>query len=298
VDVDGARLRLSNLDKVYWPAEGITKGDLVAYYWNVAATILPHLRDRPLTLKRMPGGVDGGHFFQKAVPGHAPATMPRCAAGQETGIEEEALLVAGAADLLFVVGLGCIDFHPRHARCATPQHPDYLVFDLDPFPPAGFAETLAVARHVHAALDTLGLRGYPKTSGATGLHVYVPLRPDFGHDQARGLAGRLARLIAEADPGRVTLEWALGRRPGGVFIDHNMNRRGASLAAVYSVRPEPGATVSMPLTWAEVEAGDVRPEMFTMTSALARLAEEGDLFLPVVTEPQDLGPALQRMGVS
>jgi bifunctional non-homologous end joining protein LigD len=298
VDTGGARVRLSHLDKVFWPEEGITKGDLVAYYWNIAATILPHLRDRPLTLKRMPGGIDGGHFFQKAVPGHAPASIPRCPPENGAGSGEEALMVAAAEDLLFVVGLGCVDFHPRHARCATPQYPDYLVFDLDPFPPAGFAEALAVARHVRVVLEELGLRGYPKTSGATGLHVYVPIGPGFGHDRVRDLAGRVARLIAEADPERVTLEWALGRRPGGVFIDHNMNRRGATLAAAYSVRPEPGATVSMPLSWTEVEAGEVRPESFTMTSAVARLAARGDIFLPVMTAPQDLGPALRRMGVS
>ena len=296
LDVDGHRLALSHLDKVFWPETGITKGDLVAYYWNVAEAILPHLHGRPLTLRRMPDGAAGPHFFQKSPPAHTPAWVPRCPVTRD-GETTEMLHVKTAADLLFMIGLGCIDLHPLHSRCGALDRPDYLVFDLDPSPPSGFAETLAVAQQVGAALEALGLRGYPKTSGATGLQVYVPVAPHHSYAETRSLTEHLGRLLLQANPERVTMEWSLDRRPGKVFIDHNMNRPGANIASVYSVRPEPAATVSMPITWQEVAAGRVRPEMFTMTSAVARLHELGDLFVPPSDPGQDLGPSLQRLGV-
>ncbi len=297
IDADGREVSLSNLDKVFWPETGITKGDVVAYYWGVAEAILPHLRDRPLTLKRMPEGINGPHFFQKAPPAHTPRWVPRCTVTRDDETAEM-LCVETVADLLFVVGLGCIDLHPLHSRCGSLDRPDYLVFDLDPFPPSGFAETLAVARHVRAALNVLGLQGFPKTSGASGLQVYIPVAGDYTYQQTRALTEALGRLILEADPDRVTMEWSLGNRPGKVFIDHNMNRLGANIAAVYSVRPETEATVSMPLTWDEVAKGKVRPGMFTMTKALRRLDSRGDLFAPVQGPGQELGPSLDRMGIT
>jgi bifunctional non-homologous end joining protein LigD len=294
---DGVEIRLSNLDKVLWPEEGITKGELLAYYWNVADHILPHLTGRPLTLKRMPDGIAGGYFYQKDAPDHTPDWMPRCAIEPEDGKIDEMLVVDRAAHLMFVSNLGAIEFHPLHARCETYDRPDYLVFDLDPFEPAGFAEVLAVAHHVGAALDALDLTGFPKTSGASGIQVYVPVASKHTFAETRALAEQLGRLIQEADPDRVTMEWRIADRGGKVFFDHNMNRRAASLAAAYSVRPLPGAPVSTPLDWSEIEKAEIRPNMFRMDTIFERLDENGDLFSPVAGPGQDLDRVLDRLGI-
>ena len=296
-EVDGREVRLSNLDKVFWPQEGFTKGDLVAYYFNVGPTILPYLAGRPLTLKRMPNGVAGRAFFQKDAPDHTPAWMTRCAIEPEDGRIDEMLVAEARPDLLFIVNLGCIELHPLHSRCERYDRPDYLVVDLDPMAPAGFEEALAVAAHVHVLLERLGLRGYPKTSGATGVQVYVPVDHKHSYDETRELAERMGRLIAEAAPDSVTMEWAVERRGRKVFFDHNMNRRAASLAAAYCVRPEPGATVSAPISWEEVRAGSVRPGDFTMSTIFRRLDRVGDLFRGVVSDGQDLDPVLARLHI-
>jgi bifunctional non-homologous end joining protein LigD len=297
-EIDGREIRLSNLDKVFWPEEGYTKGDLLAYYRNVAELILPHLRDRPLTMKRMPDGIDGPFFYEKNAPPTVPDWIPRCPVPSEDARDGliDYLMVDSAAGLLFVANLGCIEFHPLHSRCGTVEQPDYLFFDLDPFPPITFDDVLAVAMHVKVALDALGLVGYPKTSGATGVQIYVPIEPGYGYDQIRELVGRIGRMINRADPGRTTMLWEVKKRSGKVFIDHNMNRLGANIAAVYSMRPEPMATVSTPLTWDEVESG-VTPQDFTIETVWARFARVGDLFDPVRTRPQDIAPALEALGL-
>lgn len=297
LEADGVAVRLSSLEKVLWPEDGITKGDLLAYYWNAARYILPHLEDRPLTLKRMPDGIDGGHFYQKDAPDHTPEWMPRCAIEPEDGQIDEMLVVNAVSHLLFVVNLGAIELHPLHARCERYDCPDFLVFDLDPFPPATFGDVLAVARHVGAALTALGLEGFPKTSGATGIQVYVPVAEHHTFDQTRALAGHLGRMIQEADPKRVTMEWAVKDRSGRVFIDHNMNRRAASLAAPYSVRPRPGAPVSAPLRWSEIEEGSVRPEAFRVDTIFERLTEYGEMFAPVAGPGQDLSGTLAELRI-
>ncbi|MGZ4151449.1 MAG: non-homologous end-joining DNA ligase [Actinomycetota bacterium] len=297
-EVDGREIRLSNLDKVFWPDEGYTKGDLLAYYFNVADLILPYLRDRPLTLKRMPDGLAGGFFYEKNAPPTTPEWIRRCPVPSEDakGGLIDYLMVDSLASMLFVVNLGAIEFHPLHSRCGTVEQPDYLFFDLDPFPPITFDDVLAVAMHVKVALDALGLVGYPKTSGATGVQIYVPIEPGYGYDQVRELVGRIGRMINKADPERTTMVWEVKKRSGKVFIDHNMNRLGANISAVYSVRPEPMATVSTPVTWDEVERG-VRPQDFTIETVWDRFAKVGDLFEPVRTQPQDIRPALEALGL-
>src|SRR5437588_423844 len=172
----------------------------------------------------------------------------------------EYLLVDDAAGLLFMVNLGCIEFHPLHSRCDSYEYPDYAFFDLDPFD-VEFSDVLAVASHVKAALDVLGLDGYAKTSGATGAQIYVPIEPRFTHDEVREFVRVIGTMIKKADPGRVTMQWEVRTRSGKVFIDHNMNRSGANIAAVHSMRPERGATVLTPITWQEGDAG-LRPQHF------------------------------------
>jgi DNA ligase D-like protein (predicted ligase)/DNA ligase D-like protein (predicted polymerase)/DNA ligase D-like protein (predicted 3'-phosphoesterase) len=293
------RLRLSNLDKVFWPDEGYTKGDLLNYYYNVADLILPHLRERPLTMKRMPDGITGHEFYEKNAPSHTPDWMPRCAIPSEesAGGHIDYLMANDLEGMLYVANLGCIEFHPLHSRCASPDLPDYLFFDLDPFEPATFEDVLAVAHHVKAALDSFELPSYPKTSGATGMQIYVPIVPGPSYEAVRAFVGAVGRAIRDVDRERVTMEPRIANRTGKVFIDHNMNRMGANIAAVYSVRPEPGAPVSTPLTWDEVAEARVRPSDFTIATAHARFARVGDLFSGLVERPVDITPALEALGI-
>jgi bifunctional non-homologous end joining protein LigD len=299
MEADGRELRLSNLNKVFWPTEGYTKGDLVAYYYNVAHLILPYLEGRPLTMKRMPNGVEGEFFYEKSAPSHTPDWMARCQvySAEKKGGYIDYLMVENTAGLLFMANLGCVEFHPLHARCGRIETPDYLFFDLDPFEPATFDDVLAVAGHVKAVLDSLGLEGYAKTSGATGMQIYVPIEPRFTSEQARAFVGAIGHTIRRADPDRVTMEWEVTKRAGKIFIDHNMNRSGANISAVYSLRPEPGATISTPVTWKEVQAG-IRPQDFRIDNIWPRLKRKKDLFAGVLSKPQDLSPALAAMGIT
>jgi bifunctional non-homologous end joining protein LigD len=295
---DGHELRLSNLDKLYWHEERYTKGDLLNYYFNVSDLLLPYLRERPLTMKRMPDGADGPFFYEKTAPAHTPEWIARCNVESDdakTGVIGY-LLVNDLATLLYVANLGCIEMHPLHARCFSVGSPDYLFFDLDPME-APFDDVLAVAMHCKAALDALGLESFPKTSGATGVQIYVPIEPGYSHDQARDFVGAVGRMIGRADPEHVTMAWRIADRTGKVFIDHNMNREGANISAVYSLRPERLATVSTPLTWDELAAG-VTPQDFRIDNVFERFDDVGDLFSPVIRQPQDLEPALEALGMS
>ena len=303
--IDGRELRLSNLDKVFWPEEGYTKGDLVAYYFNVAPRMLPYLAGRPLTMKRMPDGIAGPYFYEKDAPSHTPEWMPRCAVESQGSTSRwgavkhdviNYLMVEDIAGLLFMANLGCIEFHPLHSRCGSIESPDYMFFDLDPFPPATFEDVLIMAGLVRLVCERLGLKAYPKISGATGMQIYVPVVKGFTYGQIRDFVGKVGHLLRQADPGRVTMEWQVKKRSGKVFVDHNMNRVGANIAAVYSVRPEPGATVSTPVTWKEVEAGKVRPTDFTIATIWKRLGRRADPFRGVLDAPQDPAEALAAVG--
>ena len=301
IEVEGRELRLSNLNKVFWGEEGYTKGDLVAYYWNIASLIGPYLEGRPLTMKRMPDGADGPFFYEKTAPSHTPDWIHRC-----TVLSEDAkagvidyLTVDDTATLLYVANLGCIEMHPLHSRCDDVEHPDYFFFDLDPFEPYTYEDVLTVARHIKVLLDQLGITAFPKTSGATGLQIYVPVKHGaYTYGQVRALVGACGRMIAKADPARVTMAWRVADRAGKVFIDHNMNRQGANISAVYSLRPERRAPVSTPLTWDEVFAGGFEPQDFRIDNVWDRFAKLGDLFEGVRTEEMDLANAFDALGVT
>ena len=299
-EVDGRELRLSNLNKLFWPDEGYTKGDMVAYYLNVAELILPHLAERPLTMKRMPDGVDGEFFYEKTAPSHTPEWIERCSVSSDDSKRGviDYLVVNDAASLLYVVNLGCVEFHPLHSRCDDVGHPDYLFFDLDPFPPYTYEDVLTVARHIKVLLDQLGLTAFPKTSGATGMQIFMPLeRGRYTYELVRAFVGACGRLITRADPERVTMAWKISERAGKVFVDHNMNRSGANIAAVYSLRPEPRAPVSTPVTWDEVMAGGFEPGDFRIDNVWERFARVGDLFDGVRTQAMDLSNALEALEV-
>jgi bifunctional non-homologous end joining protein LigD len=297
LEADGRALRLSNLDKVYWPDDGITKGDLLAYYWNVAELVLPHLHDRPLTMYRMPNGLAGAPFYEKQVPAHAPDWLPTAAvATEEDSRVVEFVLAQDLASLLYVVNLGCIEMHPLHARAGSLDRPDYAFFDLDPFEPYTYEDVRTVAKLVKVVLDGLGLRGYAKTSGATGMQVYVPLDGTHTHSDAREFVERVGRLVVRAYPEKATMAWPVAERAGKVFIDHQMNRAGANIASVYSLRPRPGAPVSTPLDWDELD-DDLEPGDFRIDNVWERFAA-GDRFRPVLDDKQSLSEAMEALGLT
>jgi bifunctional non-homologous end joining protein LigD len=287
-------LRLSNLDKPFWPDEGITKGDLLAYYRDVAPVLVPHLRRRPFTMKRYPDGWQGKHFFQKQAPSHMPewisrAPFPASTRDGETKVIDYALVDDELA-LLWMTNMGCIDLHAWSSRADRPERPDWVMFDLDPSEGATFEDVVAVARLVKDTLDLLELASFPKTSGSRGIHVLVPVARRHTFPQAREFASIVAGALARAHPGLVTTEWSKAKRKG-VLVDANQNRHGATNATVYSVRPRAGAPVSTPLTWDEVRDG-LDPAAFTMEAVLDRVARDGDLFAGVLDGKQSLTAAL------
>ncbi len=291
-------LCLGNLDKVFWPGEGITKADLLAYYQAVAPALLPHLKDRPFTMKRYPDGIEGEHFFQKDAPAHMPAWIPTRAfpsTSRETR-ERRTIrypLVNDELALLWMANMGCIDLNTWYSRVDRPDRPDWVLFDLDPSPDVGFRETVEVALLVKEALDALGLAGFPKTSGGKGIHVLVPVARSHSYDETRDLAEIVAGALARTHRGLVTTEWSKARRRG-VLVDANQNGEGKTIASVYSVRPRPGAPVSTPLRWEEVNER-LDPAAFTMDAVLARVGRHGDLFAGVLGLRQRLGPALRSL---
>ena len=291
-------LRLSNLDKVFWPEEGITKGDLIAYYREVAPVLLPHLRDRPFTMKRYPDGWQGKHFFQKDAPSHMPdwiETRAYRSTSRETRQKRTIRypLVNDELALLWMVNMGCIDMNTWYSRVDRPERPDWVLFDLDPSPDVGFREVVQVALLVKEVLDALGLAGFPKTSGADGFHVLVPVERRSTYDDTREFAEIVAGTLARTHRGLVTTEWAKAKRRG-VLVDANQNGEGKTIASAYSVRPRVGAPVSAPLRWDEVSE-DLDPLDFTMEVVLARVEQEGDLFEGVLTTRQSLGRALREI---
>src|SRR5881275_2977511 len=281
------RVKLSSADRVLFPDDGVTKGDLFAYYEKVAPTLVPHLRDRPFTMKRYPHGIDGEVFFQKQAPKHLPdwistrqfTTHPREGGSRLVDFP----LVDDELAMLWMVQMHCIDMNAWYSRVDKPHRPDFVLFDLDP-PDSqnGFAQAIRVAHLVREALDELELRSYVKTSGADGIHVLVPITRRASFDQTYEFAELLSRKLEAEHPGLVTTEW-LKKKRQGVLVDHRQNGHGKTIASVYSVRPKPGAPVSTPLRWDELTPA-VRPRDFTMSVALRRVAEHGDLFAPVLED--------------
>ena len=292
-------LRLSNLDKPFWPDEGITKGDLLAYYRDVAPVVVPHIRDRPFTMKRYPDGWQGKFFFQKDKPQGMPdwiqtlniEVTTRDRPRQRRRID--APLVNDELALLWMVNMACIDLNTWYSRVDKLDRPDFVLFDLDPSPDVGFAETVQVALLVKEALDALGLESFPKTSGADGMHVLVPIARRHTYDDTRRFAEIVARALASTHRGLVTTEWAKSKRRG-VLIDANQNGEGKTIASVYSVRPKEGAPVSTPLRWEEVNES-LDPASFTMDVVRKRIAEHGDLFESVLKTKQSLAKALKAL---
>ncbi len=288
-------LRITNPDKRFFPG-GETKGDLIAYYAAVAPLLLPHLRDRAIVLARFPDGADGDFFYEKQAPSHKPAWLPTAPLHSDVrGGAIDFVTAPDAPSLMWIANLGAIEIHPWLSRVATAERPDFAIFDLDPADGATWDQVVTVAEVIRVALERLGLRGYPKTSGATGIHVYVPLDPVHPYERVRRFVETVGRLVVSADAGLATMEWDIPKRAGKVFIDHNQNVGGKTIASVYSVRPRPGAPVSTPLLWPEI--GEVDPAAFTIGTIWERLAAHGDLFAPVLRGGQRLDQAEQALGI-
>jgi bifunctional non-homologous end joining protein LigD len=285
-------VRLSSGDRVLFPDEGVTKGDLFAYYDAIADVLVPHLRDRPFTMKRYREGIAGPAFFQKQAPKGMPSWIPtrqfptRTREGQSRLVDFP--LVNSREALLWMIQMHCIDMNAWYSRVDAPERPDYVVFDLDP-PDGAFALGVRAAKHVGDLMREIGIRSYVKTSGADGMHVFVPIERSNTFAETHTFAEAAASLLEARHPGVVTTEWLKSKR-NGVLIDYNQNGAGRTTASVYSVRPKAGATVSTPLRWEELEDGLDR-RAFTMEVALRRVADEGDFFEPVLAAGQSLDDA-------
>jgi len=292
-------LKLSNLDKPFWPEEGISKGDLLAYYRDVASVLVPHLKDRPFTMKRYPDGWKGKFFFQKDAPKHMPdwiSTAKFEASTRDRPPKRRLIDFAIVNDdlaLLWMVNMGCIDMNTWYSRVDKPARPDWVLFDLDPSPDVGFPETIQVALLIKETLDLLELTSFAKTSGSEGIHVLVPVGRRHTYGDTREFSEIVAGAIARAHPGLATTEWTKAKRRG-VLIDSNQNGEGKTIASAYSVRPKQGAPVSTPLRWDEVNES-LDPSAFTMEVVLDRVAREGDLFEGVLTTKQSLSAALKTL---
>lgn len=289
-------LRLSNLDKPFFP-DGYTKGDLISYYASVAPLLLPHLDDRAIVMARFPDGAEGDFFYEKQAPGHQPDWMPLAPLPSMGGRTEiiDYVTARDAESLMWLANMGCIEIHPWLSRLQHIDHEDYAIFDLDPADGATWEQVVAVTQLLKVALDGLGLQGYPKTSGATGIHIYVPLDPIYPYARVRQFVDAVGRLMLAANPDDITMDRHIPSRTGKVYIDVGQNRTGATIASVYSVRPRPGAPVATPLRWDEV--GEVRPEDFTIATIWERTERFGDLFAPVLRGGQRLDAAEAELGI-
>jgi bifunctional non-homologous end joining protein LigD len=278
----GRTVRLTNLDKPFWPELGYTKRHLLEYYIQISDALLPHLKDRAMVMKRYPNGAAGDFFFMKRAPSPRPEWIEICSIEHASGNIIDFPIVRDLASLLWIINLGCIDLNQWYARCDDINRPDYLHFDLDPVPEAGFEKVLETALVVHEALDELKIPNYAKTTGSRGIHVYVPIVRGPLQKEVWTFAKAFARTLAERRPELITAEYKVAKRPSGrVLLDYNQNAWGRTLASVYSVRPRPQATVSTPVTWEEIESG-IRTEDFRMENVPARVRQLGDLWKPLV----------------
>lgn len=293
--VSGRSVQLTNLDKVYFPQTGFTKRDLLQYYADVAPLLVPYLTDRALVLKRYPDGVAGDFFYMKRTPPGAPEWLRRCPIEHGSGSVIDFPIVDDAAALLWVINLGCIDLNEWYSRCDDTDRPDYLHFDLDPVEGTPFATVREVALRLRDGLAGLGMKPVVKTTGSSGMHVYVGISRGPLQKEVWTFAKAFAQALERMYPEIVTAEYQIAKRPRGrVLVDYNQNRWGATLASVYSVRAKPLATVSTPVRWDEVEAG-LELEDFRLDNVRERFARVGDLWAPMKTTRGrfDLAPFLQ-----
>lgn len=292
VEVSGRELALTNLDKPLWPEDGITKAEMIAYYTRMAPVMLPYLRDRPLVLTRYPDGIHGKWFYHKDAPAGTPDWVARWPFVSEDDRLLQFILPQEPATLAFVANLGAIELHPWLSRSQTPDNPDWAVIDLDPSEGTTLEDAVTLARLVRQLLAAVRIQGFPKLSGATGVHIYCPCGPGYSYAETAAFCEAIGRVLLKVYPQKVTLERVVAKRTGKVYVDYLQNRRGQTITAVYGLRPLPGAPVSAPVTWEEIEAG---PPRFTIRTVFDRLAQAGDLFAPMLGMSQDLRRATAEL---
>lgn len=286
--LDGHELKFTNLSKVYWPDEGYTKRDMLNYYYQVAPLMLPYMKDRPQTLNRFPNGITGTSFYQKDVTGKVPSWIETYQYFSEGDQREKHFMVCtDEASLLYIASLGCIEMNPWSSRTQSPDNPDWCVIDLDPDKKNTFDQVIEAANVTKEVLDSLGIPSFPKTSGSTGLHIYIPLGAKYHYEDSKEFARGIVRVVNAQIPKFTSIERKVSDRNGKMYLDFLQNRPQATLAGPYSLRPKPGAPVSMPLDWTEVRKG-LKIQNFTIKNAMSRLKETGDLFKGVLGEGIDL----------
>jgi bifunctional non-homologous end joining protein LigD len=288
-----SRVKITNRNKVYWPQEGITKGELLDYYDRVAEVILPYLRNRPVHMLRYPDGIDGKSFYHKNVTGRIPDWVETVWLGEKEGEEVRYVVCNDRDTLIHLINLGSIDLHPWLSRIDELEMPDWAIVDLDPSS-SDFTKVVRIATTVGKILRGAGLRPYLKTSGASGLHIHIPLVRQYGYDQAKMFCEAVARMTVQEHRDVATVERVVANRESKVYVDFGQNRREQTVVPPWVVRPVPGATVSTPLDWDELD-GQLHPSRFDMQTAIARLDQLGDLFRGTITDPQDLTAAIEAL---
>lgn len=283
-DLGNRQVKLTNLNKLFWPELKITKRDLLQYYADVASVLLPHLQDRAMVMKRYPNGAAGDFFFMKRAPTPRPPWIETCSISHGSGNTIDFPIIQDLPALLWVINLGCIDLNQWYARCDDVDRPDYLHFDLDPVPGAKFQQVRESALVVREALESLKMPCYAKTTGSKGIHVYVPIVRGPTQKQVWTIAKEIAQVLEAANPKLITAEYRIAKRPKGrVLVDYNQNAWGRTLASVYSIRPTPKAMVSTPVTWKEIERG-IDVEDFRIDNVRKRIQKLGDLWAPLVSK--------------
>jgi bifunctional non-homologous end joining protein LigD len=290
--IKGHTLQFNHLSRIYWPEEGYTKRDMLNYYYQAAEYILPYLKDRPLSLNRFPGGINGPGFYQKDVKGKAPEWAETFPYTTSDGEDKEFLVGADEATLLYMASLGCIEMNPWFSRIQNPDNPDYCVIDLDPDKNT-FDQVIQAAQEVKKVLDAIEISGYVKTSGSTGIHIYIPLGAKYSYDQSQMFAKLLVSIVHEQLPDFTSMERQIKNRGGKMYLDFLQNRPGATIACPYSLRPKNGATVSMPIHWEELKKGLLMKD-FTIENSIARIRSEGDIFKGALKKGIDIKKALAK----
>ena len=296
VKIGDYALDLTSLDRVYWPDDGYTKADLIRYYHQISDHILPYLQNRPLIMKRYPAGIGGKSFHQHDVDEVPEFVRTVTLNAEDKGLHPVDYVVCDNVQThLYLANLGAIERHPWHSRTDQIDSPDWFVFDLDPGEGVEFETICELSVSTRDVIGSLELDCYAKTSGSRGIHIYVPVERGYSYDEVAGLAARIAKTVADENPRIATVERSKrGRKKGQIYVDHMQNAYGKSVVAPYSVRPRPGATVSMPLEWKEVEKRSISTGDFNIGNVLGRVQKKGDIFEPVLKHKQSLEKALRR----
>lgn len=297
LNINGQQVRVSNLQKIYWPEDGFTKGDLIKYYIEMSNIILPYIKGRPLVMSRYPEGIHGEMFYHKHLPEEQtpPYIKTTTIYSKERPEGINYIVGTGVETLIFMANLGAIELHPWFSRVETLDYPDWAIFDLDPAEGATFADTVMVAKLLHQVLDQLKVKHYPKTSGATGLHIYVPVEPIYTYEEIQEFVEMVGWIVVQVIPEKATIyDRMVKTRTGKVYVDYLQNIKGKTITGVYSVRPHAEAPISTPLYWDEVDTS-LTPAQFNLRTIEKRIATVGDLFRPVLEEKQQIAHVTEML---